>query len=86
MRPHWILYVSVASEGLAPLAALVGRRRLSAARKWVVVWCAFLLLANLLALVLSLQHKNNHWMTYVMTPIGAGQSGRVIGPADCVDE
>lgn len=71
MKFPWVLYASVGAEALPLIAAWLRRRELSPARRYVLLWCAFLIATNLLGLALALGHHNNHWITYVVTPIAA---------------
>jgi hypothetical protein len=67
-----IVYISVAALALPLSAGAFGSRRLTPARKWILVWCAFLLTANLGMLVLAHQRRNNHWLPYIVIPIAGG--------------
>ena len=72
MKVPWIIHAGTAAQGLPLLGALLTRRRLSTVRRWLLTWSAFLVASNLLALTLSLQNLNNHWLNYVATPIAHG--------------
>src|SRR5258706_10966562 len=70
MRIPWILYADMASSGAPLAAAIIARRGFSTpARRLMVAWSALLLASNLLALLLAHQGQNNHWLSYIVTPI-----------------
>jgi hypothetical protein len=68
----WIVYVGAGSHALPLLVAAARRPTLGLARKWVLIWCGFLITMSGLSLFLALQGLNNHWLHYVVTPIAAG--------------
>lgn len=72
MRVPWLAYAGSIAQLFPLVAATIRRGWLSAARKWIAGWCAFLLASDLLVLLLALQGRNNHWVTYVATPIEVG--------------
>jgi len=68
----WFVYAGSVAQLLPLLAAASRRPLLTPARRWVAGWCAFLLASDLLVLILANQGRNNHWVTYVVTPIEVG--------------
>lgn len=54
------------------VGAVLRRASLTPARKWIVGWSAFLVASDSLVLALALAGRNNHWMTYIATPVEAG--------------
>jgi hypothetical protein len=64
----WLFFVGAASEALPPLAGLKFGRALPPARRWIVVWSLILVSTSTLMLILSLQHRNNHWVSFVSNP------------------
>jgi len=64
----WLFWVGAGSEALPPLAALRYGRALPPARRWIVAWSLTLVSTSTLMLILSLQHRNNHWVSFVSNP------------------
>jgi hypothetical protein len=69
VRAPWILYADLVATAFPLASGLVARGRLTPGRRWVVVWSGVFVVANLGALLLGMQSRNNHWITYVVTPI-----------------
>ena len=69
MRIPIILHIAWASMALPVLAGLRGGVRSSAPRMAVWIWALLLVLVNALALLLALRGRNNHWLTYLATPL-----------------
>ena len=69
MKIPWILYAGAGSHALPLLAAVVRRPSLGRARKWVLLWSAFLVALSGFTLALALQRRNNHWLRYFITPV-----------------
>lgn len=67
-----LVYLGSFAPVLPLLTAAVGRRSQGPARKWVLTWCAVVIATNVVSLVLALQNRNNHWLTYVSTPVSWG--------------
>jgi hypothetical protein len=68
----WIIYADMVATA-APLAAAgIHRRRLTAARRCMLWWSAFLVAANTVTVLLGMRNMNNHWLNYLITPVGAG--------------
>lgn len=67
-RPPLVAYISVASEAVPALVALVRWRRLPAARTWVVVWCLLLVTMNLIGRWFGVRGINNHFIVYAAIP------------------
>ncbi|HEY9383707.1 MAG TPA: hypothetical protein VIP80_09325 [Gemmatimonadales bacterium] len=72
MRIPWIVYAGTASSILPVVAGLLAHRRLTPARRWILAWAAFVVLANLLTTLLAWQDRNNHWVNYLATPVAGG--------------
>src|SRR3989304_5564472 len=72
MQIPWVVHCAAAAPGLPLVAAAFLRPRLTPPRNWLLAWCGLLIAANGLALFLSLQNVNNHWLNYVATPIAHG--------------
>lgn len=62
-------YLAVAFELLPAIAALFARDRLTPARRWMVLWCVFLVVQDEVSFVLGLRHINNLWLGYVAAPV-----------------
>ena len=69
MRAPWILYADLVATAFPLASGLLARRRLTPGRRWIVVWSGLFVVANLGALFLGMMGRNNHWITYVVTPI-----------------
>ncbi|HEV8613840.1 MAG TPA: hypothetical protein VGQ73_10015 [Gemmatimonadales bacterium] len=72
MKVPWIIHAGAAAQVLPVAAAGVWRRRLSAPRRWILGWCGFLMATTLVVLWLARHNRNNHWLTYLSTPIAGG--------------
>jgi hypothetical protein len=64
----WLVYAGAGSHAFPLIVAAIRRPSLGPARKWVLWWCAFLVAASAITLVLALQDRNNHWLRYLGTP------------------
>jgi len=67
----WLIYAGSFSQGLPLLVALIRHQELGKARKWILIWCGFLVSMSALSLILARANQNNHWMSYVLTPVAA---------------
>jgi hypothetical protein len=63
-----VWYLASLSQGVPIVAALGARRRPSAVRTWVLVWCAVQLLADALQYWLASRGVRNLWMAYAFGP------------------
>ena len=71
MSPPWWLYVGSLSQ-FAPLATgLAPGRRQRGPRAWVLVWVGLYIATDVISWVLGRQGINNHWVSYVSTPLEA---------------
>lgn len=64
-----LTYVGAFAPALPLAAAIVRRPALTPVRKWILVWCAFVIVANAVSLYFALESVNNHWLNYVATPV-----------------
>ena len=69
MRAPGIIYVATAAPLLPLLGGVLRAGRLPPGRRWFVFWSAAITAANVAALALALQNRNNHWLNYLSTPI-----------------
>lgn len=69
MAYPWLFWAGASSEALPPIAGLKYGRALPPARRWIVVWSIVLVATSALLLVLSLHHRNNHWVSFVSNPL-----------------
>ena len=69
LRPTLVQYAAAWSALLPPFAGLTVGRTLPAPRRWIIVWCVLLVLANATALVLARRGINNQWVGYVLLPL-----------------
>jgi hypothetical protein len=66
----WVLYAASLSQALPLLAAFRYGRKLPAARKWVVLWCAAMLASDAAQLVLrGSDGTHNLWVEYIVVPL-----------------
>lgn len=72
MAPPWIAEAAVASQLLAPLAALRFGRRLPEGRRWIVAWALLLFAYDLTQFALLRQGRHNLWLRYPFGPIETG--------------
>jgi hypothetical protein len=64
-----ISYIAGASQAFPILASLRYGRRLPTARRWILVWAAVLLLADVIGFWYSLHHTRNLWLAYFTGPL-----------------
>lgn len=69
MTSTWVMSVAVLCQALPGLAALRARRSLDGARIGVLAWSGVLLLSNVVDKWLAIQHRNNHFVSYLAEPI-----------------
>lgn len=69
MRTPLINLIAIYAQALPFLGVLRDRARLPAARGWVVIWCAILLAADLVALLVARLEGYNLWLVYVYVPL-----------------
>jgi len=67
-----VAYAAAASQAVPVLAALRHGRALSVSRRWIIVWALLALAADTIGLWYALRGRNNHWLGYLYTPLGAG--------------
>jgi hypothetical protein len=65
----WIFYADAVATALPLGGGWLGPHPTSSARRWILSWTGLLLATNLVAMVLALQGRNNHWLNYLVTPI-----------------
>jgi len=70
----WVIYADMVATVVPLVAGAANRRRLTSARRWILGWSGLLVAANLLSAALAMQNRNNHWLNYVVTPLGAAVS------------
>jgi hypothetical protein len=63
-----IAQVAIASEALPIAAGGYGRTRLTPARRWIIAWCALLLLIDGVAFVAARLYHRNLWVGQVFAP------------------
>jgi hypothetical protein len=68
VRAPLVFYLGTISQGVPQAVAAVTRRRLSAARFWVLVWCTVELGFDLLQMWLAKHDVRNLWVAYIETP------------------
>lgn len=67
-----LAYVSAASKVLVLVAGLRHGKRLPKARRWIIAWALIGLVIDGVMLVYALRKQNNHWMSYLASPIEVG--------------
>lgn len=71
MRGPLIFYLAIVSQAAPAIAALAARRPLDRARAYTLAWCGVLLAVDLVGMALAWNRVNNHWLSYIVTPVSA---------------
>jgi len=70
MRAPLVIYAATLAEGAPILVLAAARRPVRGARMWVLLWCALLLVVDLVQWWLGAHGERNLWLVYVVTPAG----------------
>ena len=68
MIARLLMVLGAASQVVPLAAAALARRRLSAARAWVLVWCALLLCGDAITATMAARHQTNLFVINLWTP------------------
>jgi hypothetical protein len=71
VRIPLITVLATFAQAAPPLAALAARRPLDRARAYTLAWCGVLLAVDLVGMALAWNRVNNHWLSYIVTPVSA---------------